>query len=246
MTTKSGLANWKGRWNSVVLEDIDNDNDLDIVATNMGTNNLFSTLMDSTAQWYVNDFDRNGTIEGIFCVGDEVESYPITLRDDLLMQIPSLKKKVLSYEAYANASMQMLFDSTILDKSLVYEVNEFRTGIFINDGGSFEFKPLPKEAQWTEQYAIKILDINGDGLKDIILGGNQYKAKSELGISSASFGQVFLQNSDGTFLYLPFEKSGFYETGEIRSLEVITVGKNDYLIVGKNNSELKTYLLPKK
>lgn len=241
-----GLSNIRGRWNSIEVIDIDNDGDQDIIATNMGLNNRISSLIDSIAVLYVNDFDRNGSVETILCARTERGDIPLTLRDDLLMQLPSLKKKVLSYSAYAEASMQSLFDSTILNQSIKYTLNEFRSGIFKNNGGSFEFQPFPKEAQWTDQRAIIAIDLNGDQRKDIILGGNQYKAKPELGINAASYGQVFIQDQDGSFVYLSLEESGLFETGEIRDFESITIAENEYLIIAKNNSEIATYKLPEK
>lgn len=241
----NGLSKWKGKWNSIQVDDIDNDGDLDIIASNMGTNNRISNLVQDKAVIYVNDFDRNGSIETILCTRTTEGDFPLTLRDDLLMQLPSLKKKVLSYEAYSNATMEYLFDPAILNQSIIHEINEFRSGIFYNENGTYNFMPLPKEAQWTDQRTILISDLNHDGKKDLILGGNQYHAKPELGIDAASFGQVFLQNSAGSFIYLPFEKSGLYETGEIRDLKTITVGKDKYLIVAKNNQKMSAYLLPK-
>lgn len=240
------LSNHKGRWNSIEVDDIDGDGDYDIVASNMGLNSRIPTLAHNEGILYVNDFDRNGSVESILCAKNENGDIPLTLRDDLLMQLPSLKKKVLSYEAYSDATMQSLFSPEILNQSIIYDLNEFRTGIFINEGTSFRFAPLPMEAQWTDQRAILIYDFNHDGLNDIVLGGNQYMAKPEFGIQTASFGQVFLQNSYGSFIYLPFEKSGLFERGEIRDLEIISIGQKDYLLVAKNNSELTTYLLPEK
>lgn len=240
------LSHIKGRWNRIIAEDIDNDGDIDIIACNMGMNGRIPNLVRQEAVLYVNDFDRNGSVESILCTRTKKGDVPLTLRDDLLMQLPFLKKKVLSYESYSDATMESLFDPNILDQSITYEINEFRTLVFVNDGSSFKVLPLPKEAQWTDQKAVLLHDINHDGLKDIILGGNQYMGKPEFGIQTASFGQVFLQNSKGSFIYLPFEKSGLFERGEIRDLKTISIGSKEYLLVAKNNSELTTYLLPEK
>lgn len=245
ISTKLGFIKNKGRWNTIEIVDIDGDGDLDIIASNMGLNNRISNLVGNKAKLYVNDFDRNGSIETILCAQSDQGDIPLPLREDLLMQLPSLKKKVLSYGSYSNSTMQTLFEPNILNQSITYELNEFQTGIFINDLDSFKFVPLPKEAQWTDQHAILVFDINRDGRKDILLGGNQHMAKPELGINAASFGQVFLQNSNGTFIYLPFEKSGLFETGDIRDMAVITINQKDYLLIAKNNSDLVTYLVPK-
>lgn len=241
-----GLSNIKGRWNSIEVIDIDDDGDLDILATNMGLNNRIFSMIDSTAILYINDFDRNGSVESILCTHANSGDIPLILRDDLLMQLPSLKKKVLSYSSYADATMQTLFDYTLLNQSIRYELNEFRSGIFKNNGGSFDFQPLPKKAQWTDQRAIIAIDLNGDQRKDLLLGGNQYKAKPELGINAASYGQVFIQRQDGTFDYLPSDESGLFEKGEIRDFDIITIEGKEYLIIAKNNSEMATYKLLKK
>ncbi len=245
-SSQFGLATLRGRWNNIEVDDVDGDGDLDIVATNMGLNNRISNLIGDEGILYVNDFDRNGSVETILCAKTEKGDVPLTLRDDLLMQLPALKKRVLNYSSYAEATMQTLFDSTILNQSITHTLNEFQSGIFRNNSGQFEFEPLPKEAQWTDQRAILISDINNDQRKDIILGGNQYKAKPELGINAGSYGQVFLQNPDGSFDYLPFEESGLFETGEIRDMKIITIRGKEYLIIAKNNSEIATYLFPER
>jgi len=240
------LDRYHGKWNRISISDIDNDGDLDIIAANLGENHLIPALTDNQAVLYVNDFDRNGSVETILCTRSEAGDLPLVLRDDLLMQLPALKKKVLNYASYANATMQDLFDQDILSQSILYTLNEFRSAIFINQGNLFEFMALPIEAQWTDQRAILVRDLNGDKRKDIILGGNQYKAKPELGINAASYGQIFLQTPEKTFSYLDFEKSGLFEMGEIRDFGIITIEGKEYLIIAKNNSAIATYLLPEK
>ena len=58
---------------------------------------------------YVNDFDDNGDIEQVIFQynGDE---YPLSLRHDLVMQMPILKKKYLKYENYKNQTVNDIFD----------------------------------------------------------------------------------------------------------------------------------------
>lgn len=239
-----GLSNIKGLWNKIEVVDIDADGDLDIIAANMGLNNRISNLIEKEATLFVNDFDRNGSVETILCSTTSKGNIPLLLRDDLLMQLPILKKQVLNYNSFANATIESLFDASIIDQSITYSLNEFRSGIFINNGNTFEFKPLPKEAQLTDQRAILVKDIDRDGKLDILLGGNQYKAKPELGINAASYGQVYIQGQNGTFDFLPFDQSGLFETGEIRDFKIITIAKKEYLIIAKNNSKIATYLLP--
>lgn len=236
-----GLHNHRGIWSRINVADIDGDGDLDILAVNIGENNRIRRLVDSLAVLYVNDFDQNGSVEAVLCSRSASGDYPISLRDDMLMQLPSLKKKALKYIDYAKMNMTDLITTEILDKSVVYTLNEYRSGIFVNDGGSFHFVPLPMQAQWTDQRAMWIGDLNNDGLLDIILGGNQYLSKPEMGTNAASYGQVFLQNEDNKFRYLSAEESGLQESGQIRDIDDIKIGSDRFLLIAKNNEQMVAY-----
>jgi hypothetical protein len=57
--------------------------------------------------------------------------------------------------------------SSLTCTELVYWV------VWINNGnGTFSFKTLPIEAQFSPTYAIEIADFDSDGNLDIVLGGN--------------------------------------------------------------------------
>ena len=68
----------------------------------------------------------------------------------------------------------------------------------MNDGnGSFKIVPLPSEAQFSPVYAIDADDYDNDGICDIILGGNQYRAKPQTGIYAAGYGLFLKGNNKG-------------------------------------------------
>ncbi|MFM7328634.1 MAG: VCBS repeat-containing protein, partial [Bacteroidota bacterium] len=99
-TAKLGLDSSTGWWNRIVKADLDLDGDDDFVIGNHGENSRLRTDSLHPVELYVNDFDRNGTIEHILCTRMGDETYPLALRHDLIAQMPWLKKKYLKYEDY--------------------------------------------------------------------------------------------------------------------------------------------------
>ncbi len=230
-----------GMWKNIAVTDIEHDGDMDIIACNHGLNSRLKATEDAPLVLYVNDFDRNGQTEQILCWRRNGVDYPVAMKDDLLKQMPFLNKKYTTYKAFAAATIQDMFDAELVEKSIIYYINELRSGIFYNDHDSFRFAPLPDDAQMTTQYASWTGDINGDGRMDIILGGNQYNAKPEMGINAASYGNVLIQNVDQTFTSLTFQDSGLFEKGSIRYISTITIGSKKYLLVIKNNDSPSLY-----
>ena len=240
INTELNLDNIKGYWSSFQIEDLDNDGDLDILVCNKGLNNRFANTSGGF-EMHVNDFDGNGEIEQISCYRDGDKSVPWVLKDDLVKQIPSLRKKILRYESYTKATLSTLFDEAVLNNSIVYSINEFRTGIFWNEKGKYVFKPLPDEAQWTDQKASLISDINNDGFKDIILGGNQFRAKPEIGINAASFTTYFTNLGNGSFKYINNNISGLCVDGEVRDIKLINIKNKKHIIFARNNANSVIY-----
>jgi hypothetical protein len=70
---------------------------------------------------------------------------------------------------------------------------------------------------------------------DILLGGNQSKAKPETGIYQGSYGLLLKGHGNGSFSALKQDESGLFIKGEMRSLTTIRVKNKPNIIVGKNN-----------
>ncbi|MDF1694624.1 MAG: VCBS repeat-containing protein [Saprospiraceae bacterium] len=230
------LSQLYGWWNTIKIADIDNDNDLDLIIGNHGTNSRFKADKEHPVCMHINDFDQNGSVEQIVCVFNGESSYPLALRHDLVKQLPGLKKKYLKYDSYVNQTIEDLFTEEQRANMITLKATEMRSMVLLNDGtGKFSAQPLPTPAQLAPIYAIETLDINQDGNVDLLLGGNLYSVKPEVGRYDATDGLVLLGHGDGSFTYLNDTKSGFTANGEIRSIKKINIGGKQSIIVARNN-----------
>jgi hypothetical protein len=114
------------------------------------------------------------------------------------------------------------------------------TTVFINNTkGKFISKPLPVEAQISPVYAVAADDYDGDGNIDILLGGNLYQAKPEVGIYDASYGLMLRGDGKGNFSALTPQQSGINIRGAVRDIVPVMAGKKKLMLIGENNGRLK-------
>lgn len=223
---------------SVIAADLDNDGDDDFVIGNEGINSQYNITSDKTLRLYAGNFADNGNVVPVITLLENGKEYPYASRDELLDQIPSLKKKYQDYLSYSTATINDILTADQLKNALKLTANELRSGILWNDGGKFSFSALPIQAQYAPVYAIAVSDLNNDGKKDIILGGNISHTRVRLGKCDANLGQVFLNQGKRNFSYLPQLQSGLNTKGDNRSLLIIN---NKWLLCGINGQPIISY-----
>jgi opacity protein-like surface antigen len=235
-TLQSGLGKSNGWWNTLTVSDIDGDGDLDLIGGNHGLNSRFRASEKKPATMFVNDFDKNGSVEQIICTYNGDKSYPMVLRHDLIQQLPGLKKKFLKYESYKEATITDIFDPDQLADAIELKAYQFASGVFVNDGkGHFTFSQLPVEAQFSPMYSILANDFDADGKMDLLMGGNLYRVKPEVGRYDASFGVFMKGDGKGGFKTIRPKDCGFFVDGEIRDIKTIRIGNLDCVLVARNN-----------
>ncbi|TLP74034.1 hypothetical protein ES765_16985 [Maribacter sp. ACAM166] len=242
VTSNVGLTDTHGWWNRIEAADLDGDGDMDYVAGNHGLNSRFRASLEKPLTRYTNDFDQNGSVEQIISSYNGDKSYPLVLRHDLVMQLPSLKKKYLKYESYKGQTIDDIFTKEELEDALIEEVTMLESVILWNMGnGAFKIEALPNEAQLSPVYALLIEDIDNDGLKDMVLGGNLYNVKPEVGRYDASHGTVLKGLGKGKFKVIPTKESGLFLEGEIRDFQLIEIVGQKILLVARNNRAMQFF-----
>jgi len=231
ITSKSGL------WQYLIVDDFDGDGDLDLIAGNLGLNTQLCANKEEPLTLNVTDFDGNGRLDPIISCFIQGESFPIYSRDELLDHIAPLKKVYNSYEAYSEVTTKKLLENFKEVEPKVLEVSELATTYFENVNGKFVEKTFPIQIQAAPVYAVLAEDIDNDGDKDLIVGGNNTHTRVRIGNISANHGQIFLNDGKGNFTYLPQYKSGLNIKGEVRSLQMI----NGKLVIGRNMGSLLFY-----
>lgn len=243
----SNLDQLKGLWNVVEAVDLDNDGDLDLILGNQGSNTSYKFNTSAPMKMFINDYDNNGTIEQIFTRYINDGDYPVHMKKELTAQIVSLKKKNLKASDYAKRTIDELFPEIDLESTIVKEVNISESVIAINDGnGNFTIKKLPAMVQLSCVNAINCLDVNGDGLMDIILGGNDFEFKPQYSRLDANFGSLLLNQGNNEFEWEPYVTSGFFVRNEIKHIAKFKDKSGaTYIITAINNDIPKVFKISK-
>ncbi len=231
------LRNIKGWWNTLLVEDVDSDGDLDILAGNLGLNYKFHASRKEPFHVYTNDFDKNGVEDIVLAKYYKSKQVPVRGKNCTAQQMPYLKERVKSYTDFASRDLAGILGEEFTS-SLHLEVNEFRSGLFQNNGsGNFEFIPFDKEAQIAPINSILFEDFNGDQRKDILVAGNNYHAEVETTRSDAGIGVFLKGTSHGTFESVSTMQTGFFANNDVRNLRTVITKDGIAILVINNNAK---------
>lgn len=232
-----------GWWNTIATADFNDDGKPDFIIGNMGTNTQFNVSENQPAELYFSDFDQNGSVDPIFNYYIEGKSYPYLTRDELLGQLAGMRSKFTSYESYADATIQDIFNQDELNNAEKLAANHMKTTLLLsNTNGGYSIAELPEQSQYSPIHNISISDFNHDGNHDILLLGNNAHFKLRLGKFDANYGTLLEGDGTGNFRYINQTASGLDIRGDVRSSIII----NDKLLLGIYGKPLKTYTLSNK
>ena len=226
-----------GWWQSVAHIDFDGDGDEDLLVGNLGLNSKLMASTQEPVKLYLDDFDRNGKLDAIMTTSSKGEETIFTSREVLGTQFPSLHRQFPSAKAYANASLKEVLGGD-LSRATVLEAIELRSGVFINDEGSFQFQAFPNKMQISPVRDFLITDINSDALPEVISVGNLFPASMQQGRYAAGRG-IILSKVDDNYQLLPNHSTGFSLRGDIRNIQEINVGEKEMMVIVTNDNHIQ-------
>jgi len=143
----------------------------------------------------------------------------------------------LKYADYATKTYEDLLTPEQRHGALAYTASHLESAVIFNEGNfNFRMQSLPLEAQVSPVYAILADDLNGDSNTDLMLLGNLYGLKPEVGRMDANNGVVLTGNGKGDFIYIAPEESGVDIKGEVRDVKKLHIpGKSPVILIGRNN-----------
>ena len=240
-TAGTGISSQKGWWNSLAAGDFDNDGDIDYIAGNLGLNAFIKGSEKEPVKVYAKDFDGNGTSDAVMTLwlkDDKGEKHEYTAmnRDDIVSQMPSVKKQFNEYKAFAAADIHQIFRQGQLDSAYTLEANNMASCYVRNDGnGKFTLLPLPPLAQMAPLNGMQVGDFNGDGNLDVALLGNDYGNEVTAGRYDAMNGLLLLSDGAGHFAPQTILQSGFYVPGDARALVALRNREGKRLLAASQN-----------
>ncbi len=244
-TDKYGFNDTNGWWYSLAASDFDQDGDIDLVAGNLGLNCKYKASNESPFEVYASDFDNSGTNDIVLGYYDNEKLVPLRGRECSSNQMPFIKKKFPTYNAFAKASITDVFNENQLEKSTHLQAFTFATTYFENKNGSFVPHKMDNAAQFSSVNDILIDDFDMDGHEDLLMVGNLYSFEVETPRNDAGHGLFLKGDGQGNFNPTTPTESGLMLNGDMKLARKISINGTKNIVVAKNNDALEVIQINK-
>jgi len=240
------IKDTNGWWNTIAKGDFDNDGDIDFLAGNLGLNTDYRASLEEPFRLYAKDFDKNGSIDPILTQYIDGVEQAVAYRDNLIAQIPSLKRRFTNYKQYAEAPFKDIFKVAEMKNAEVLESYLFSSCYVENLGqGQFKIRPLPMDLQMAPLKKFLIDDFDGDVNLDALVIGNDYSTDVTIGRYDAFTGAVLLGDGTGSFKVERGATSGFLANKNAQNMIKVLLGTDtesgEFIWVGNNSDSLQVF-----
>lgn len=198
---------------------------------NLGLNSKLKASRSKPVKLYHGDFDGNGQDDPLIFHYMEGYLVPFPTRDDLIRQIPNLKRKHDSYVQYSGLkSPHDLLDKEQMNQARIIEVEELRS-LFISKEHQ-QSMALPIAAQFSPIRDFEVLTVERE---TFILGvGNFSGFRTDFGRKMAQ-PLVLMKSTPAGFEEVPIGIEGSAYWGEYRYVKKLTIGGELHVIAVRNN-----------
>lgn len=239
-----GSTEKTGWWMSVEAADMDGDGDEDLIFGNLGRNYKYQARPGEPFDVHYSDFDENGSMDIVLGYYNFGEHFPLRGRSCSSTQVPVIKDKFPTYNLFSGATIDEVYGTKALKKSLHYEVNSFASVFAENLGdGRYDFRELPNEVQISPINDILTGDFDQDGHQDIIVAGGLYVAEIETPRADAGVGRFLKGNGKGEFIAVPATESGLFLPYDVKGLELILAPEGTFILSANNQEKLSIFNL---
>jgi len=235
-----GLARTEGLWQAIHAEDFTGNGHKDLILGNFGGNSRLRASLDQPLRLYVNDFGDTGQTAPLITVQRDNNQYTYEALDELMLQLRSIGNQFTSYEDFSITPVHEMIDKQLLEGAVQKDLYMLESIMLENSGeGTFTIRKLPILAQISPVMGIASGDFTGDGLWDLLIGGNLYDVKPGIGgRQDASRGQMMKGDGSGGFEPLEFGESGFLVNGETRKIRILkSAGEEQVVLVARYDNK---------
>jgi len=230
-----------GWWYNMKAEDIDKDGKMDFVVGNRGLNSNIKGNINEPCTIYAKDFDNNGSYDAILGFYQWGKCYPLYSRDQLIDQVPSMRKKFVRYRQYSGKTLDEILTPAEKNNMEVFKTNFFESGVLMNEGNNtFRFIPFPEKAQFSTINDMIVDDIDADGVNDILVCGNSNDASVMSSVYDATSALLLKGKGRGNFTAVSPAENGLNVKGESRKM--VYLKDKGMVILLKNNAAAQVFM----
>ncbi len=231
---KEIIPDSEGLWFTIVIDDLNDDGKLEIIAGNFGNNHSLKCNSSQPLMLYINDFDNNGQTESLLTYMKNDKRYIFPNRDMFVGQLPGKKKLFLKNKDLAGKTISEIFTNSELKQSEIKKCKVTDSSVFFFDKNSklWQRKSLPQILQLSPIKSIEKLDS-----KIYAFGGNFWDIDPNIGRQDALMASVFTYEK--TLGWTEHKNYFPLLTDQISSMKKV----GNKLFMGSNNRPIKMFIL---